>query len=87
MKNLEKELKKYGAETLVPINLLEVNPYEFEGHAIAVVVQFKKIFQKTQRPFIADIQTWKIIPMFMMKLLLQGSQRGLILNQASFHPG
>ena len=30
------ELKKYGAEALVQINLLEVNPYEFEGHIIAV---------------------------------------------------
>ena len=48
---LKVELKKYGAEALVPINLLEVNPYEFEGHTIAVVAQFKKMLSKNSASF------------------------------------
>jgi len=48
---LNAELKKYGAEALVPINLLEVNPYEYEGHTIAVVVQFRKMLSKSSASF------------------------------------
>jgi hypothetical protein len=43
--------KKYGVEKVVGINLLEVNPYEFEGHTIAVVVQFQKMLSKTSAIF------------------------------------
>ena len=43
--------KKYGVEKLVGINLLEVNPYEFEGHTIAVVVQFQKMLSKSSAIF------------------------------------
>lgn len=48
---LKIKLKKYGAEALVPINQLEVNPYEFEGHTVAVVVQFKKMLSKNSASF------------------------------------
>ena len=43
--------KKYGVEKVVGINLLEVNPYEFEGHTIAVVVQFQKMLSKSSAIF------------------------------------
>lgn len=43
--------KKYGVEKVVGINLLEVNPYEFEGHTIAVVVQFQKMLSRTSAIF------------------------------------
>jgi len=48
---LQAELKKYGVEALVSINMLEVNPYEFEGHTIAVVVQFRKMLSKNSASF------------------------------------
>lgn len=44
-------LKKYGVEKQVGINQLEVNPYEFEGHTIAVVVQFQKMLSKSSAIF------------------------------------
>lgn len=44
-------LKKYNARSLVPISMLEVNPYEFEGHKIAVVVQFQKMLSKSSAIF------------------------------------
>jgi hypothetical protein len=44
-------LKKYGVEKEVGINQLEVNPYEFEGHTIAVVVQFQKMLSKSSAIF------------------------------------
>ena len=43
--------KKYGVEKDVGIALLEVNPYEFEGHTIAVVVQFQKMLSRTSAIF------------------------------------
>jgi hypothetical protein len=48
---VNRELRKYGAEALVPINQLEVNPYEFEGHTIAVIVQFKKMLSRNSASF------------------------------------
>jgi hypothetical protein len=49
--NLQNNLKKYGAEALVPINMLEANPHEFEGRTIAVVVQFRKMLSKNSASF------------------------------------
>jgi hypothetical protein len=43
--------EKYGVEKDVGIALLEVNPYEFEGHTIAVVVQFQKMLSRTSAIF------------------------------------
>jgi len=45
------KLIKFKAEALVTIDKLEVNPYEFEGHTIAVVVQFKKMLSKNSASF------------------------------------
>ena len=45
------ELKKYGAEALVQVDQLEVNPYEFEDHTIAVVVQFKRMLSRESAAF------------------------------------
>ena len=45
------KLKRANVEKMVQINELEVNPYEFEGHTIAVVVQFKKMLSKNSASF------------------------------------
>ena len=45
------QLKKLGAEKLVPISQLETNPYEFEGHIIAVVALFRKMLSKHTASF------------------------------------
>jgi hypothetical protein len=48
---LRVELRKYGAEALVPINMLEVNPYEFEDRIIAVDVYFKRMMSRDSAIF------------------------------------
>lgn len=48
---LKIKLKQYNAEALVPISMLEANPYEFEGRIIAVVVQFRKMLSKDSASF------------------------------------
>lgn len=51
-------LRKYRVERVVGINLLEVNPYEFEGHTIAVNVQFKEMLSPTSAIFFSGYSDW-----------------------------
>ncbi|MEI6608556.1 MAG: hypothetical protein WCO53_02300, partial [Deltaproteobacteria bacterium] len=80
------ELKKYGAEALVPINLLEVNPYEFEGHTIAVVVQFKKMLSKNSASFYSGYTDMESHTNVYDEIIVTGIPNGTHFESGPFSP-
>lgn len=83
---LQAELKKYGAEALVPINLLEVNPYEFEGHTIAVVVQFKKMLSKNSASFYSGYTDMESHTNVYDEIIVTGIPNGTHFESGPFSP-
>lgn len=83
---LQAELKKYGAEALVPINLLEVNPYEFEGHTIAVVVQFKKMLSKNSASFYSGYTDLEKYTNVNNEIIVTGIPKGTHFESGIFSP-
>ena len=51
LKEQEEIRRKYGVEKVARIGDLEINPYEYEGRTIAVLVQFKKMLSSTSAIF------------------------------------
>ena len=51
LKAQEEIRRKYGVEKVARIGDLEINPYEYEGRTIAVLVQFQKMLSSTSAIF------------------------------------
>lgn len=83
---LQVELKKYGAETLVPINLLEANPYEFEGHTIAVIVQFRKMLSKDSASFYSGYTDLEEHTNVYDEIIVTGIPKGTHFESGPFSP-
>jgi len=83
---LQAELKRYGAEALVPINMLEVNPYEFEGRTIAVVVQFKKMLSKNSASFYSGYSDMEDHTNVYDEIIITGIPTGTHFESGPFSP-
>ncbi len=83
--NLDR-LKKYGVEAVVPINLLEVNPYEFEGHTIAVEVQFKKMLSKNSASFYSGYTNLEDYTNVHDEIIVTGIPNGTHFESGFFSP-
>jgi hypothetical protein len=80
------ELKKYGAEALVDIDKLEVNPYEFEDHTIAVVVQFKKMLSKDSASFYSGYTDLEKYTNVYDEIIVTGIPKGTHFESGLFSP-
>jgi hypothetical protein len=83
---LQTELKKYGAEALVKINMLEVNPYEFEGHTIAVEVQFRKMQSKNSASFYSGYSNLEKYTNVYDEIIVTGIPSGTHFESGPFSP-
>lgn len=79
-------LKKYGVEAVVSINLLEVNPYEFEGRIIAVVVQFKKMLSKNSASFYSGYSNLEDYTNVHDEIIVTGIPTGTHFESGFFSP-
>lgn len=83
---LKAQLRKYGAEALVPINMLEVNPYEYEGHTIAVVVSFKKMLSKNTASFFSGYENFQSVTGVPDEIVVTGIPKGTHFKAGVFAP-
>jgi len=83
---LKDKLTEYGAETLVPISQLEVNPYEFEGHTIAVVVQFKKMLSRNMASFYSGYTDTGMYTNVCDEIIVTGIPKGMHFESGLFSP-
>lgn len=80
------ELGKYGVEKVVGINLLEANPYEFEGKTIAVTVQFQRMLSQSSAVFFSgytDLSSYTSVP---DQIIVSGLPKGMHFESGPFSP-